>query len=258
MISVCIPTYNGAKYIKEQIDSILFQLSLGDEVVISDDGSVDQTLSILAAYNDERIKIFHHDKKRQKFTFGYTTANVEHALSHARGNIIFLADQDDVWLPGKVDLLVKSLDDCHLVLSDCAIADSELNVIYPSKFQMDNVKTGVLHNLWKCGYLGCCMAFKRDILKECLPIPPNVPHDLWIGITSSVKQQKLYPYVTMLYRRHDKNVSATNKKLLETVENNNAKPLAPNSNSFIFKLRYRGIVIWAYTKWRLRRAFSRR
>lgn len=248
MISVCIPTFNGEKYIKEQIDSILPQLSINDEVVVSDDGSIDQTLSILNAFKDDRIKIFRHDKKKQKYKFGYTTANVENALSHARGDVIFLADQDDVWLPGKVDSLIKQLNDrCQLVLSDCAITDSRLNIICSSKFRQDQVKTGVLQNLWKCGYLGCCMAFKRDILKKCLPIPSNVPHDLWIGIITA-KRQTLYPHVTMLYRRHDENVSATNNKLLGTVSDNEAKQLTPNRNSLIFKLKYRCVVVFAYIK----------
>ncbi|MEO5643505.1 MAG: glycosyltransferase, partial [Bacteroidia bacterium] len=95
-ISVCLATYNGEKYIGEQLQSILIQLSQHDEVIISDDSSSDRTIDIVQAFGDSRIIILHGQ------TFRSPIRNFENALSHAGGQYIFLADQDDVWLPEKV------------------------------------------------------------------------------------------------------------------------------------------------------------
>lgn len=116
-ISVCMATYNGAKYLREQVDSILNQdlTKYPDaelELLVSDDLSTDDTVKILESYNDSRIKIYHHtdkDKHRHKYArpFFLSTANFGHAMSKATGDYIFLSDQDDVWLPLKVS---KTLD----------------------------------------------------------------------------------------------------------------------------------------------------
>lgn len=103
MISVCIATYNGGKYIKEQLDSILFQLGKDDEVIISDDSSTDDTLSILESYHDERIVILTNQK------FHSPVYNFENALKSAKGDFIFLSDQDDIWEPTKVEVMLDSL-----------------------------------------------------------------------------------------------------------------------------------------------------
>ena len=95
MISVCMATYNGAQFIKEQIDSILCQLSTEDELIISDDGSTDETLSIINSYKDNRIKVFQH-KAAEGSAFIKATRNFENAMSHAVGDYIFLSDQDDM------------------------------------------------------------------------------------------------------------------------------------------------------------------
>ena len=96
MISVCIATYNGARYIGEQLASILKQLSAEDEVVVSDDGSTDGTLDIVRSFNDRRIRIVDGPRRHSP------TLNFEWALRNAKGEYIFLADQDDVWLPDKL------------------------------------------------------------------------------------------------------------------------------------------------------------
>jgi hypothetical protein len=96
MISVCIATYNGEKYIKEQILSILAQLSTKDEIIISDDGSTDHTITKILEISSPIIKIVYNQNEH-----GYT-ANFENALKNAKGNFIFLSDQDDIWEPNKV------------------------------------------------------------------------------------------------------------------------------------------------------------
>ena len=115
MISVCMATYNGEKYIREQIDSILAQLGDKDELIVSDDGSADATLSIVRSFSDPRIKIISNTGKHG------TNGNFENALKHAQGDYIFLSDQDDVWLPGKVNICLQALQTAHLVVHDCYV-----------------------------------------------------------------------------------------------------------------------------------------
>ena len=109
MISVCIATYNGEKYLRQQLDSILSQIGKDDEVVISDDNSSDGTLALIQSYGDERLRVLHHDPTKITTTFPLDkpTHNFENALMHARGDVIFLADQDDVWHADKIERFVE-------------------------------------------------------------------------------------------------------------------------------------------------------
>ena len=178
MISVCIATYNGGKYIKEQIDSILLQLGRKDEIIISDDSSTDDTLSIIKSYNDPRIKIF-FNKSTHSPIF-----NFENAIRNAKGSYIFLADQDDIWLPNKINNTVDLLKQYDLVVSDCKVVDQNLNVLEESFFYKRNSGTGFCKNLFKNTYLGCCMAFRKEILCYILPFPKRIAmHDIWIGLS---------------------------------------------------------------------------
>lgn len=211
MISVCMATYNGEKYIKEQIDSILPQLSENDELIISDDHSTDNTCTIIKRYNDARIKLFFNE-----LTKG-VTHNFENALLHSKGNIIFLADQDDVWLPTKIKELGQFLiqGSYDVVIGNCALTDSKLNIIqleyYTNQFPLDKSVFGnFIKNLW----LGSCMAFKREVLLQTLPFPQKmVAHDLWIALYSQLHFKcGYYPKVLQFYRRHDNTVSFAGSK----------------------------------------------
>lgn len=242
MISVCMATYNGEKYLREQVDSILVQLESGDELIVSDDYSSDRTLDILRGYNDSRIKIFMNDYLKG------VTGNFENALRHASGDIIFLSDQDDIWLENKVALFKDALKQADLVLSDCMVVDSDKQIIVPSKFKAENVKVGVWHNLYKSGYLGCCMAFKRDVLAWSLPFPPkHVLHDIWIGLTAGIKGRFiLLDEPTLMYRRHSSTVTSTSKSLFKNRKGSG------NGNSLWYKLKYRGVILFQLVKWRIK------
>src|SRR5690606_17055698 len=114
-ISVCIPTYNGEKYIKAQLESILVQLKPEDEVIISDDSSTDNTIEVIKLFADQRIKLFTNNKfKSPKF-------NLENALSKATGDIFFLADQDDIWEKDKIFTLKEHLKSHTLVYSNASM-----------------------------------------------------------------------------------------------------------------------------------------
>lgn len=204
MISVCIATYNGEKFIKEQIDSILVQLEEEDEIIVSDDGSIDNTLQIIESYEDSRIKIFRN-------SFKNLILNFEYALKQAKGEYIFLSDQDDVWLPNKVNVCKEYLYNYDIVVSNCKIVDQNLQVISNSFFEVNNSKKGLFSNLLKNSYLGCCLAFRSKILERVLPFPKSIPmHDIWFGFVSEIFYKiKFIDMPLMLYRRHGENESPT-------------------------------------------------
>lgn len=208
MISVCIATYNGARYIGEQLASILKQLSAEDEVVVSDDGSTDGTIDIVRSLNDRRIRIVDGPRRHSP------TLNFERALRNAKGEYIFLADQDDVWLEGKVTRCVEELQMCDCVVSDARVTDSLLNTTSESLFQLMHVKRGRLSNLlWRNGYTGCCMAFKREVLSKALPFPTDIPmHDIWIGnVAAFCGRLHFIDDHLLLFRRHDTTASCNGK-----------------------------------------------
>lgn len=208
MISVCIATYNGARYIAEQLASILKQLSAEDEVVVSDDGSTDGTIDIVRSLNDHRIRIVDGPRRHSP------TLNFEWALRNAKGEYIFLADQDDVWLEGKVTRCVEELQMCDCVVSDARVTDSLLNTTSESLFQLMHVKRGRLSNLlWRNGYTGCCMAFKREVLSKALPFPTDIPmHDIWIGnVAAFCGSLHFINDRLLLFRRHDAAASCNGK-----------------------------------------------
>lgn len=203
-VSVCIATYNGAKYIKAQLESILCQIQNDDEVIISDDGSTDLTIQIIESFKDNRIKVF-------KNSFHNYNKNFEFALSKAQGDYIFLSDQDDIWLPSKYATMCEALSKYDLVDSDCYIVDADLQIKRNSFFTTNNKRSGFWRNLFKNNYLGCCMAFRQNILQKALPFPPNtICHDGWIGIVGDAFGKTLFIDDKLLYyRRHSSNASNT-------------------------------------------------
>ena len=110
MISVCIATYNGGKFLGEQLQSILCQLGKDDEVIISDDGSTDNTYLLVMSIQDNRIKFYKHKSDSFLLPHEKATLNFENALKYAKGDYIFLSDQDDVWVENKVEVMCQILN----------------------------------------------------------------------------------------------------------------------------------------------------
>jgi len=204
-ISVAMATYNGEKFIKEQLDSILKQLNQDDEVVISDDGSTDKTKTIINSYKDKRIKLINGPKKGVKQNFA-------NAISECGGKYIFLSDQDDIWLDGKVKKVLETFEKekCTCVVHDCEAFDSETGkIVIESFFEFRGSKPGKLKNIVKNSYIGCCMAFDSSLKEKILPIPNDIEmHDQWIGIISEIEGKSVFLKTKLLkYRRHNSNVS---------------------------------------------------
>lgn len=205
-ISVCMATYNGERFIHEQLDSILGQLGIGDELIIVDDASSDRTVKIIESYLDARIRLLQQPQNMGVLSsFGL-------ALGEARHDIVFLSDQDDVWRFDKVakfTRLFSSRPDISLILSDCFIIDAVGSVISSTRFRSRQFRPGAFRNILRNNYLGCSMAFRRSILRNCLPFPSDTPmHDMWIGIVNDVFGRTAFiDEPLMSYRRHDRNVS---------------------------------------------------
>ncbi len=233
MVSVCMATYNGEMFIKPQLESILAQLNTDDEVIISDDGSTDQTISILESIDDERIKIYHNRGEK-----GFC-GNFENALKLAKGDYIFLSDQDDIWLPGKYQEMSLLLDKYDLVVSNSVLTDERLQVINPSFFSIFNSGKGIIKNIIRNTYYGSCMAFRRNIRDIALPFPKTkeIGHDIWLGLVAEIKGSVIfYDKPLLLYRRH--------KDAFCSLTESGAKSTRP----FLLKILGRFIILWEIAK----------
>ena len=204
-ISVCVATYNGEKYITEQINSILNQIGNYDQIVISDDCSTDKTCEIVKAVGDSRIILIEN-----KETIG-VIRNFEKSLERVKGNYIFLCDQDDIWKPDKVKVCLEYLNIYDIVVSDCEIIDEKENVVLGSYFSRRKSGKGFFKNLWANTYLGCCIAFKKEILDIALPFPSDIPmHDIWFGfIGEAFFKTHFIEEQLVSYRMHNQNISPT-------------------------------------------------
>lgn len=204
-ISVCMALCNGERFLRQQLDSILPYLKVGDELVISDDGSKDSSIRIVKSYQNSFIRLL------PAGTFGYPSANFEYALTHCQNEIIFLADQDDIWHPAKIPLMINALENADLAVCDCRMVDEQLNVIAPSFFDWNRSKKGLVNNVIRNSFVGCCMAFRKKTLERALPFPDKISaHDLWIGLVAEKYfRVKFIPTILVDYRRHENAFSST-------------------------------------------------
>lgn len=206
-ISVAMAVYNGEKYIMEQLNSILCQLGGEDEVCISVDPSADDSYRMMLELREKEPRI--------KLNMGLGAGvkkNVEQAVRMCTGDIIFLADQDDVWKEDKVVRVLECFSDSEvlLVLHDVAVMNENLTEVQiESFFAYKKCRPGILNNVVKNSYMGCAMAFRKDLLEYILPIPENIPmHDQWIGLVAEKKGKVIFlPERLLKYRRHGNNAT---------------------------------------------------
>jgi len=219
-ISVALATYNGSHYIKEQLDSILYQTYPVDEIVIRDDCSEDNTAEILAEY-----KILHSDKFKiiptQNQRLG-VARNFEAVLGKCSGDIIFLCDQDDIWESNKIEVMTQQhlLRKADIVTSAFTLINSNGRRIgkkvFPSNFNVDDLHRELIkYNLFP----GCTISFSKRVLLSVLPISPRAYiHDWWILLASINKGFNVFFVNTPLtkYRIHDNNTIGMNLGLCKT------------------------------------------
>ncbi|WP_294962758.1 glycosyltransferase [Sulfurimonas sp.] len=217
--SICIATYNGEKYISEQLSSILKQINKNDEIIIINDCSTDNTLMLIEQIHDIRIKIYNNIKnKGHVYSFSK-------AIGLANNEIIFLSDQDDIWVENRFnimkDKLIKSNSSLltsnfstfnYIYKSDYVFKDN-LNPVQESE-SFCNIKNIIKIFLGKISYYGCCMVIKHDIKEIIYPIPKYIEsHDIWIALIANLLGKNLHINDMSLFRRiHDNNVSVKSKR----------------------------------------------
>lgn len=208
-------TYNGARYIGEQLDSILSQLNSSDEVVVVDDSSSDATVDLIRDIGDPRILVHRNDRN-----LGYVRS-FERALGLASREVMLLADQDDIWPAGRVDALVEATAMSAVVASNLRLlSDGEplRSPLTGKPWQLRaadgprRTRNQLRILAGDAPYFGCAMALRRDALDLVTPFPPHLreSHDLWIatvanaaGILGHLEQ------TTVLRRVHDANASTS-------------------------------------------------
>lgn len=216
-VSVCMATCNGVRHLDAQVRSILEQLGPDDELVVVDDASSDETLNRLRGYEDPRIRIHCNEAN-----IGHVDS-FERALGLGRHDLLLMADQDDVWLPGRLDAMRAAM-----LASGCWVLSSNQTFIngqgLPTSFDCEPVRAADSNRHWRniMGifrgrrvYYGCAMAVSRQSLAVVLPIPPYVEsHDLWIAMAGNVARANLHLERDTLARRvHGSNASIVRRPL---------------------------------------------
>ena len=227
-INILMATYNGRRYLKKQIDSILNQTFSDFRLLISDDASTDSTLKILEEYEkkDSRVEIYSHEKNMG------VVENFEFLINKVRSEYFMFADQDDVWEPDKIEKSLRKLEETasDLVYTDLEVVDNKLNQIEPSFWKQKGfynkiIKYNNFESLYLNNYInGCTMLCKSSWINEFLPLPKNskyVIHDYWIALVVSHRGKMAYiEKPTIKYRQHGNNQVGSSRKsdTLETLD----------------------------------------
>ena len=203
--SVCMATYNGGRFITPQLESIISQMDERDELIISDDGSSDDTLDIISRYSekDKRIKLFkgpHH---------GFSS-NFCNAMMNASNDIIVYSDQDDIWKNNKLDVISQVFEDNSTATT---VLHSMTTFSTDEKEDLQFVtiayKRGVLRNFIRSSYWGCCMAVKRSFIDKALPFRDYcVGHDQLTGLITEKNGNCVFvDEQLIMHRIHGQNTS---------------------------------------------------
>lgn len=221
--SVALCTYNGEKYIEDQLNSILNQSVLPCEIIISDDGSNDNTL-ILVNNILKKSNIFYRIVKNYKKKG--VTANFSNAISLCTGEYIFTSDQDDVWMSNKAESIInifESNSKALLVFSNGELVDQDLHLLHCAMWESVGITTHMLReNKWfeyllnRCLVTGAAMAFRRELFQKDEMIPSSWLHDGWLA-WKAVAKDGLVPCEEklILYRQHGNNVVGMNNVTLK-------------------------------------------
>jgi hypothetical protein len=213
-VTVVMAVYNGCRYLKEQLDSVLADLCANDEIVIVDDASTDGSAQLIGSYSDQRIRYV-----RNQVNMG-VRKTFERGLELAEKDVLFLCDQDDVWMLGKRKAVINvfaNQQQCALVVHDAEVIDAKGNLTHASFMNLrGGFESAVFYNIVRNRYLGCAMAFRASLRHHVLPIPADVPmHDMWIGIRlRMIGSVEFLPIPLIRYRRHGGNVSPMHRQAL--------------------------------------------
>lgn len=204
-ISIAMASYNGARFLPEQLNSFLNQTRLPDEVIVTDDGSTDDTMKILEEFANKapfEVRIY-----RNEHNLGYAR-NFDRALSFCTGDLVFLSDQDDIWFKEKIERMVIAAN--KHVNAMLLMNDAELVLADGSPLGLTKLKQTLSLGLPDTAFTtGCCMALRRQFLDIALPVPSKCfVHDTWFNRLSLALDAKvIVSEVLQYYRRHGNNTS---------------------------------------------------
>ncbi len=216
MISIALATYNGSKFLREQLDSILSQSMTDFEVIVCDDCSTDDTVKILYEYaaKDTRFNI-HENETNLGFK-----KNFEHILSLCKGEFIAFCDQDDIWEPNHLEILYKNIgeNDCiganSLIIDEKGVSPNKTLLEYwPIHVMPKNEKELFQHELYSNVIQGTASLIRDSLIKQALPIPEDIKyHDYWFALVAGLNEKcKYIGDVVLKYRRHSNNASEYQK-----------------------------------------------
>lgn len=213
-ISIALCTYNGSKYLREQLDSLFNQSVKPNEIVVSDDVSTDETIEILREYinldPDIQLIIIENDTRRGVFK------NFPFVISKCKGDIIFACDQDDYWYPNKIERhmqIHESDNNIDFVFSNAEVVNNDISqFLYPlwevkSILDIKNGQASFRSLVIKGRSIaGCCTSFKKNFVEKIYPFPDGIYHDDWIA-TNACLVGKIYGIGNSLikYRQHGSN-----------------------------------------------------
>lgn len=207
LISIAMTTYNGEKYLREQLDSIFNQTYKNIEVIVTDDCSTDTTVRILEEYSKKYNLKYYINEENLGFI-----KNFEKAISLCNGEYIALSDQDDIWLPEKIQTLYDEIEDNLLIASNARLIN-ENNVLIKESYRDYNY---TLHSrkdfkhimLFTNCIQGSTAFFRKDLIKKAMPFPDNVFHDWWLGYCAANEDRLKYINKSLIdYRIHRYNTS---------------------------------------------------
>ncbi len=217
-ISVALCTYNGAKYLPQQLGSLKKQHTLPTELIVSDDGSTDLTVEMVEEFKREAPFALRLSINSERLG---VVKNFSRAVSLCRGRYIALCDQDDIWLSPRLSTTLEKMKTAEkqygadrpiMVHTDLSVINARGKHLAPSYYAMrrlkpvenGSLKTLVMQNV----VTGCSVLINRPLADLALPFPPTVVmHDWWLALVAAAAGKLIYdPYATVLYRQHDDNV----------------------------------------------------
>jgi len=215
-ISVCMATYNGELFVAEQINSILSQLNYNDELIIVDDCSSDKTIDVINSFNDKRIILIvnnHNIGVNKSFSI---------SILLSTGDYIFLSDQDDIWIEGRIEMMINHLVESKvdLLTSNFKWIDQFGNSTYVKFDGVSSLQSNrYIKNIFdifigKTNYFGCAMLFTKNLVRYIAPFPGFIEsHDLWIAKAGNLYRSQVHlDDITFLKRIHKNNATSTTSK----------------------------------------------
>ena len=207
-VTIALATYNGESFLAELLDSLLCQTYYPIKIVACDDGSLDKTVDILREYEKKHDCLTVYQNAQN---LGYVQ-NFAHIIDICDGEIVFLCDQDDVWWPDKVKIIVDTFNQhpqAGLVFTNGVVTDSTLQPTYHYVYEYDYLDARqATRHFWDGRYsrpLGCSLAFRGELKPLLLPIPPNSywGHDHWIAhVIAGIMSVIYLPQPLFFYRRN--------------------------------------------------------